>query len=330
MNTAQAQELLDRNAETLKEIILLQEDIAKPGGLPNAAERKEKLQAKLHKRLLKLARWCDTPFPERLRSDNEYEQQQQRALDLILTQGNTLKSQGRKFSASKTGKLRGPSNKCEGVYADKTGKWVSQISHLGKQYYLGLYGTEEDAVLAHRLATRAIDSGLSQVKIGDNVISLKRDSLSQIASLPTPNNSSSTSSTNPQLAMISPMPNVGILPSSQTSSESNPISSINDGAIATPTQNTETAVVAATTQVNNDGTAVVVATTQVNNSEAPVVAATTQVNNSEALVVAATTQVQVNEAPLDVSTPPLSSTPQSSPLDQPQPSDDGGAQPMEE
>mmetsp|Transcript_13426 Transcript_13426/g.17384 ORF Transcript_13426/g.17384 Transcript_13426/m.17384 type:complete len:329 (+) Transcript_13426:89-1075(+) len=316
MNTAQAQELLDRNAETLKEIILLQEDIAKPGGLPNAAERKEKLQAKLHKRLLKLARWCDTPFPERLRSDNEYEQQQQRALDLILTQGNTLKSQGRKFSASKTGKLRGPSNKCEGVYADKTGKWVSQISHLGKQYYLGLYGTEEDAVLAHRLATRAIDSGLSQVKIGDNVISLKRDSLSQIASLPTPNNSSSTSSTNPQLAMISPMPNVGILPSSQTSSESNPISSINDGAIATPTQNTDTAVVAATTQVNNDETAVV--------------ATTTQVNSDKTAVVAATTQVQVNEAPLDVSTPPLSSTPQSSPLDQPQPSDDGGAQPMEE
>jgi hypothetical protein len=58
MNTVQAQEMLDRNSETIKEIMLLQEQMAKqPAGISNAAERKEKLQAKLHKRLLKLTRF---------------------------------------------------------------------------------------------------------------------------------------------------------------------------------------------------------------------------------------------------------------------------------
>lgn len=56
MNTVQAQDMLDRNAETIKEIMLLQEQVSKSGGVPNAAERKEKLVAKLHKRLLKLTR----------------------------------------------------------------------------------------------------------------------------------------------------------------------------------------------------------------------------------------------------------------------------------
>ena len=56
MTTAEAQELLDRNSETICDIMKLQEEAAKPGGHPGAAARKEKLQARLHRRLLKLAR----------------------------------------------------------------------------------------------------------------------------------------------------------------------------------------------------------------------------------------------------------------------------------
>lgn len=63
MTTAAAQEMLDRNAEIIRDILKLQEEASKPGGLRQAAdlvERKEKLQAQLHRRLLKLARYKRT------------------------------------------------------------------------------------------------------------------------------------------------------------------------------------------------------------------------------------------------------------------------------
>jgi hypothetical protein len=56
LTTAEAQELLDRNAETIRDIMKLQEEAARPGGHPAAVARKEKLEARLHRRLLKLAR----------------------------------------------------------------------------------------------------------------------------------------------------------------------------------------------------------------------------------------------------------------------------------
>jgi hypothetical protein len=80
MTTRQAQDLLDRNAETMKEIIKLQGELeaAPAGALTDAAERKERLLARLHRRLLKLSRWCDTSEAERKRSDEEFEQKQQK------------------------------------------------------------------------------------------------------------------------------------------------------------------------------------------------------------------------------------------------------------
>lgn len=74
MTTQQAQDMLDRNAETIKEIIRLQDDPS----LPDAAERKERLQARLHRRLLKLSRWCDTSDAERKRADDKFDLKQQK------------------------------------------------------------------------------------------------------------------------------------------------------------------------------------------------------------------------------------------------------------
>ena len=70
--------MLDRNAETMAEIIRINQQLEKNGlaGLPEATERKERLTARLHRRLLKLARWCDTSEAERKRADDEYEQAQ--------------------------------------------------------------------------------------------------------------------------------------------------------------------------------------------------------------------------------------------------------------
>ena len=87
MTLAQAQELLDRNAETIAAIVKLQEESERPGGRADALARKEKLMARLHRRLLKLARWQDAPHPERFRADMEQEAKEQKALELVLMNG---------------------------------------------------------------------------------------------------------------------------------------------------------------------------------------------------------------------------------------------------
>jgi hypothetical protein len=74
MTTTQAQDLLDRNAETIRDILKLQEEVKRSGPTNAAAtERKERLMSRLHRRLLKLARWSDAPLPERQKSDVEFD-----------------------------------------------------------------------------------------------------------------------------------------------------------------------------------------------------------------------------------------------------------------
>jgi len=123
LTTAEAQEMLDRNAETIRDIVKLQDEAARPGGHPGAAARKEKMEKRLHRRLLKLARcvynapsspvalrvrvcpclyssqqrWCDAPHPERMRSDMEQEQKKQRAEDHVQALGVAAKAAGSLF-----------------------------------------------------------------------------------------------------------------------------------------------------------------------------------------------------------------------------------------
>lgn len=94
MTTAQAQELLDSNSEMIRDIVKLQEEVERSGASPALADRKERLMARLQRRLLKLSRWSDTPYPERMRSDQEFEQKHQRALDQVLMNGANIKAQG--------------------------------------------------------------------------------------------------------------------------------------------------------------------------------------------------------------------------------------------
>jgi hypothetical protein len=113
------------------------------------------------------------------------------------------------------------------VYVDKNGKWVSQISCLGKQYFLGTYNTEEEACVAWRKTSKALENGHDSVTIGTNTVYLKKDPLSHPSILPNPlkieptpapvvqavtmggvgNMSSSFSFS--QTPLISPMPHIG-------------------------------------------------------------------------------------------------------------------------
>ena len=95
----------------------------------------------------------------------------------MLAHGDNVKQSARKFLA-KQGKGKGQSIKYEGVFVDKTGKWVAQISAGGKTHFLGRYNTEEEAAIAWGKACQApanegADAG--KVKLGDKVVDLRAE-----------------------------------------------------------------------------------------------------------------------------------------------------------
>ena len=95
----------------------------------------------------------------------------------MLAHGDNVKQSARKLLA-KQGKGKGQSIKYEGVFVDKTGKWVAQISAGGKTHFLGRYNTEEEAAIAWGKACQApanegADAG--KVKLGDKVVDLRAE-----------------------------------------------------------------------------------------------------------------------------------------------------------
>ena len=62
LTTAEAQEILDWNSETIAQLMKIQEELAKPGGASEAVlARKEKLQARLQRRSPAKSAW---PYPQ--------------------------------------------------------------------------------------------------------------------------------------------------------------------------------------------------------------------------------------------------------------------------
>ena len=75
------------------------------------------------------------------------------------------------------------SGRFQDVYLDKLGKWVAQVSHQGKQHYLGTFGSESEAGEAVRKAIAAITvggSGVVQVDEGHKIDLKKMDTLRQM------------------------------------------------------------------------------------------------------------------------------------------------------
>ena len=66
-----------------------------------------------------------------------------------------------------------PSRRYEGVYSDKTGKWVAQLGFNGKQQYLGSYDSEDEAGMAVRKAQQSMVQGNGRVDLGKGVVELK-------------------------------------------------------------------------------------------------------------------------------------------------------------
>eukprot|EP00617_Octactis_speculum_P004333 CAMPEP_0185791252 /NCGR_PEP_ID=MMETSP1174-20130828/158270_1 /TAXON_ID=35687 /ORGANISM="Dictyocha speculum, Strain CCMP1381" /LENGTH=616 /DNA_ID=CAMNT_0028486177 /DNA_START=8 /DNA_END=1859 /DNA_ORIENTATION=+ len=145
------------------------------------SQRIDQLKTRLHRRLMKIARWSDTPLPERMRADEAMQEKKQKAVERVLAHGQSIKAssvrQGARPKATErcAGKTRTGTSKYLGVYADKSGKWTAQISHGGKQHYLGRYATEEDAATAYRLATDAVTTTGKVTLPSGRVIDLFRE-----------------------------------------------------------------------------------------------------------------------------------------------------------
>jgi hypothetical protein len=92
----------------------------------------------------------------------------------VLQHGDHVKQSARKL-LNKPGRSRGQSLKYEGVFVDKTGKWVAQISSGGKAHFLGRYNSEEEAAIAWGKAMQAPKQVQepNKVKLGDKTVDLR-------------------------------------------------------------------------------------------------------------------------------------------------------------
>lgn len=106
-------------------------------------------------------------------------------LKVILT---SFPFPGRKQQVRPIVRPRGPSSRFEGVFCDKSGKWVAQLAVGGKHHYVGSFASEDEAGFA-----------------------LGKAQASMVASGPLPHNVPTLSSiSNPNsIPLISPTPSFG-------------------------------------------------------------------------------------------------------------------------